>query len=190
MLIGVIRGKFYSVSICAICGLCGILWCIMKSPTTIIFVIFTCAVFFFLGLFAFTKFYQLVLPGATGVTYHMELEKLWDMKMLFGLAIALVPLGLFLTWEWVAIDSPDKKLSVVFIVVLCMALVVYTRRMALVSYFDELVQSKQTTSSVAYPFEQLYFEYYLMAGLAVGCVLSYFIFGTRTVTRWRLPGDN
>jgi len=157
----------------------------MKSPNTIIIIIFTCMVFFFLGWFAFAKFYQLVLPGADSVTYQMDFEKLWDMKMLFGFAFAMVPLCLFLTWEWVPIEYADKKLSTAFVVVICMAVAVYLRRRGLVSYFDELQQSNQSISPVAFPFEQLYFEYYLMAGLAVGCLLSYLIWGRRTVTHWR-----
>jgi hypothetical protein len=55
----------------------------------------------------------------------------------------------------------------------------------LVSNFDLLAQNNQSTFSVAFPFEQLGYEYYLMTGLGVGSLISYLIFGRITVTRWR-----
>lgn len=126
-----------------------------------------------------------MLPGNSGVHYQMDFEKVWDIKILFGFAFALMPLCVFLTWEFGRLEDGDKKTSVVFIVIGCIGFSVYIRYRALVSYFDSMVQNSQSAYPVSFPFEQLYYEYYLMAGLGVGCLLAYLIFGRKAVTRWR-----
>ena len=109
----------------------------------------------------------------------MDLAAAGDTQTMFSIVISIIPLSLFFTWQLIPLYSADKKLSTVFIVVICMLLATYIRYKILVSYFDELVQSvtnKNAGPSVQYAFNELNFEYYLLGGLLGGCVISYFLF--------------
>jgi hypothetical protein len=142
----------------------------MKFPSLIITIFLLCCIFFFLGFLSFSKFYHVVLPDIYGLQYQMDLADVGDMQTMFAIVIGIIPLCLFITWQLIPLQSPDKQTSTAFIVLICMAGAVYIKYKMLVHYFEGLVQSltdKTSTSGVKYPFNQLGFEYYLLGGAAV-----------------------
>ena len=156
----------------------------MKFSSLVITVFLLCAIFFFLGFFSFSKFYNMVLPDVYGVRYQMDLVAVEDTQTVFAIIAGLMPLLLFFTWQLIPLYSTDKKTSTVFIIIICMALAAYIRHKMLVSHFEEMVESltnKNAGPSVPFSFEELYFEYYLLGGLISGCVISYLIFHNKVI---------
>ena len=158
----------------------------MKSPTNIIVLFFICAIFFFLGFFSYTKFYGIVLPGVDGIRYNMELDAIGSNQDMFATVFAFSPLLLFITWHLIPLHSTDKKTTTVFIVLLCMIGATYIRYKMLVSHFNEMVESqtnKYSSLGISFPFQDLNYEFYLLAGLIVGCTISYLLFHNKVVRR-------
>ncbi len=158
----------------------------MKSPSAIITLFFLCAIFFFLGFLSYSKFYSIVLPAVDGIRYNMNLATIGNNQDMFAIVSALVPLLLFITWQLIPLQSTDKKTASAFVVLICMALAIYIRYKILLSTFTEMVQSlsnKYTSLGIAFPFEDLDYEYYLLGGLICGCIISYFIFHNKVVRR-------
>lgn len=158
----------------------------MKPPYSIIFIFSICAIFFFLGFFNYAKFHQIVLPNITGINYQMDLSQLENNQNLFAFVFAAIPLLLFFTWELTPLYSLDKKTTSIFIVGICMVLATYLRYKILVSDFDDILQSHAGASlatTITYPFEEINYEYYLLGGLLMGCIISYSLFHNVVKTR-------
>jgi hypothetical protein len=158
----------------------------MKPPYTIIIIFFICAIFFFLGFFGYTKFYQIVLPNIIGINYLMDLSQLEKNQTLFAFVFAAIPLLLFFTWELTPLHSLDKKTTSLFVVGICMVLATYIRYKILVNHFEEVLQSptgRYSATTITYPFEEINYEYYLLGGILMGCIISYLLFHNVVKTR-------
>lgn len=163
----------------------------MKSPAAIITIFFLCAIFFFLGFLSYSKFYGIVLPAVDGIRYNMDLAAIGSNQDIFATVFALVPLLLFITWQLIPLQSTDKKTASAFVVLICMVLATYIRYKILVSHFSEMLKSqtnKYSSLGIAFSFQDLNYEFYLLGGLIIGCIISYLLFHNKVVRRTILVG--
>lgn len=72
-------------------------------------------------------------------------------------------------------------------VVICMAGAVFIRHKLLAADFTNLAESASDKMyAFPVPFEQLAFEWYLLAGLITGCFISFMAFHNKIIRRQRL----
>ncbi|MES2850521.1 MAG: hypothetical protein V4685_15785 [Bacteroidota bacterium] len=164
----------------------------MRSPAVIITIFFLCAIFFFLGFLSYSKFYGIALPAVDGIRYNMDLASIGSNQDMFAFVFALVPLLLFITWQLIPLQSTDKKTASAFVVLICMALTTYIRYKMLVADFNEMLQSQTNkySTGITFSFQDLNYEFYLLGGLLVGCIISYLLFHNKVVRRTIFVGGD
>jgi hypothetical protein len=72
------------------------------------------------------------------------------------------------------------------IIIACMVAAVLIWRNMISNSFAALNSNANpgtNTANISYPLEQLYFEYYLLAGLCIGCLASFFIFRAKKINQ-------
>ncbi len=160
----------------------------MKFLSTVNILFFTCFVFFFVGFFAYSNFFEILIPGVAGIKYMGELTAVWDKAVLFAIITAFIPALLFITWGLIPLYSLDKKILTAFITIVCAVIAVYMRYKVLAGNLKEISNSfinKNTTNSIVLTFNDLNYEYYFGAGLVTGCIISYLAFHNKTIERRR-----
>jgi hypothetical protein len=156
----------------------------MKPVSSFITLFFICAVFFFLGFFWYANFYRIVLPDVQGIQYQMDLAQVISDHYFFAVIMAAVPLFLSITWQVIPLRNIDKKILSALMVLICMAGAVYIQHIILVSEFTTLAGSASNNMyDIAVPFEQVAFEWCLLAGLVAGCIITFLAFHNRIIRR-------
>lgn len=147
--------------------------------TTILWAISFSIMLFITGLFTYEMFFNLVVPEVSGAFYQViAVNGVFWRKILFSFVLALVPFFILFTWKFSSLNASNKKFATVLLVLICMVLVIIARQQSIRYYLDGLTKNltnKADKVQVSYPVDELYFEYFMFAGLCAGCVLSYFL---------------
>jgi hypothetical protein len=122
--------------------------------------------------YAFDTVYELILPDIQHVSYQTtDFASQIKTSLVFSLVLGIAPILLLVTWRFSPIVSTSKRWTSILITTSGMALVVVVRqqliRLGLHNSFEG--------TAISYPVDQLNFEYYILAGLLIGCVCSGFL---------------
>ncbi|MES2772701.1 MAG: hypothetical protein V4722_00860 [Bacteroidota bacterium] len=153
----------------------------MKKPSaTIISTILLSVILFFFSLFAAGNFYDLIIPASEGLRYQVsDFGDQFRGKLILSAILALAPILVFLTWKFTPIIATSKRFATVFVEIISVILAILLRQQMIKSNFKELTENLNTMNNnveVRFSFNQLHFEYYILAGLCAGCILSFFLF--------------
>ena len=151
-----------------------------KQKRTLLLTILSAFVLF---VFTFTQvgfIFHLLLPKIENLHYQTtEMGVQFKLSFYISIVIGLIPILLYLTWRLTPITKLKSKTISGLIVIAMMALAVIIRQQLIKSTFNGLTNLKTASGETIYnsfPIENLNFEYYLLGGLILGCVLTYFMF--------------
>lgn len=153
----------------------------MKHPnTTIILTILVSIGLFVFGIFSFGNIYETLLPKVDNGFYQVtELDGQFKTSLIFSLVLSLTPIFIWLTWRVASITLIRNRIFSILTVVVCMILAILLRQQSIKFYFRGLSSHENASSDnirMNYPIDTVHFEYYLLGGLCVGCIISYFLF--------------
>lgn len=157
-----------------------------QSKTAIILAIAISVILFLTGFLTSGIIYVYLLPKVDNVFYQdAELNGHFISTLIFSVTLALIPILLLLTWRLSPITEKRKKAASVVTVVLCMATSLVVRQQIIKSYLSKLAITMNLSnekSHIIYPIDKVNFELYLVLGLCVGCVVSYFLYKQEKIT--------
>ena len=148
-----------------------------NKKTTLILTIVTSIVLFILTLTIFGDFFELLIPKIENLQYQTtEISSQFRLALYFSIAIGLVPIFLYLTWRLARIKTTKRKVFSGIIVIVFMFISIIFRQQLIKSTFKGLTNLKTQTGETIYnsiAIENLHFEYYLLGGLILGCIVSF-----------------
>lgn len=152
----------------------------MKYSRTAIILTTLCSIILFtLGIVTFSQVFELILPKVEGGFYQvLEVNESFKTAILFSVPLGLTPVLIYLTWLYSPIISRQKRLSSILIVITCITLAIIVRHQMIRSYFTGLLNTSTSSIekiNVNYPMSEVHLEYYLFAGLSIGCIISYYL---------------
>ncbi len=135
-------------------------------------------ILFLSGVYFYGPFYDLVLPKVEGGYFTItSFSGQFKASIYFSLIVALIPIFIVQTWKIARLNSLTKKLLTILIVCTSIIISILIRRELLKIYFSQFTKIDHLTLN--YPLEEVHFEYYILAGLLVGCIISYLLFRKR-----------
>lgn len=159
----------------------------MKPSKQAVIITFILSVgLFFIGLYTWGRFFDLILPIVGNVKYlSTSMTGQFRYSMLFGLTLALIPVATILIWRFAPVFSKQGRILTVCIIILAMTLTVFSRReiikakatnlqtTTILDYSDPSNPQQKTIES-GIPIESLNFELFALAGLIVGSLIAFF----------------
>lgn len=149
-----------------------------NKKTTLILTIVTSIVLFILIFSTFGKLFELLLPQIENLQYQTaEMSSQFRLALFFSLVIGLAPILLYLTWRLARIEMTTRRIFSGLIVIVFMVIGILFRQQLIKSTFKKLTNLKTQTGETIYnsfAIENLHFEYYLLGGLILGCIVSFF----------------
>ncbi len=148
----------------------------MKNwKNTLLFTVLLPIGFFILGVMVYETFLALILPKSEHSAFSTSgLSTLLFQKIYFSLALALIPVFLYITWRISPIISTPKKIKSVILVSICLVVSVILRQQIISSNLNSFHSPTNITNT--FPIENLHFHFYLLGGLLIGCLLSFLLF--------------
>jgi hypothetical protein len=132
----------------------------------------------------FGKLFELLLPNIENLKYQStNLGGEFRFKLFFSIIVGLTPILLFLTWQLAPIRLLKYRFFSGLIVIFFIIISIVLRQHLIKATFNLVTNFKtQTTETIytAFSIDNLHFEYYLLCGIILGCVLSYFLFQEKT----------
>ena len=151
-----------------------------KNKTTLIVIIVSSIVLFILTLTQFENFFELLIPNIENIRYETtKIDTFFRLALFFSAVFGLFPILLYLTWQLAKIETTKRRIFSGLIITLCIVLAVLLRQTLIKSTFNGLINLKTQTGETihnSFNIENLDFEYYLLGGLILGCVVSFFTF--------------
>jgi hypothetical protein len=156
------------------------------SKQAVIIAIILSAGLFFIGLYTWGKFFDLILPIVGNVKY-LSTSMTWQFKYskLFGLTLALIPIATILIWRFAPIFNKQRRILTVCIIILALTVAVFSWReiikakatnlqpTTILDYSDPSNPQPKTFES-GIPIESLNFELFALGGLIVGSLIAFF----------------
>lgn len=148
----------------------------MKNwKNTFLFTVLLPIGFFILGLAVYETFLAFILPKKGLSAFSTGgLNTLLFQKIYFSVALALIPVFLYITWRVSPIKSTSQKIKSVSLVSICLVVSVILRRQIISSNLNSF--HLPTDIANTFPIENLHFHFYLLGGLLIGCLLSFLLF--------------
>lgn len=150
-----------------------------QSKTTIILTIIIALVLFVFSFYTFGDVFDAMLPEVDNGRYQVtEINGVFKEALIFSLVLGLMPVFIVTTWRFSPIILKSRRVASIAIVVVFMVLAIMVRQQRIKSYFNNFanLNSPGSKINVSFPADELYFEYYLLGGLCVGCFISFIIF--------------
>ena len=151
-----------------------------KQKTSLLLSILSSFVLFIVTFTQFGFVFHLLLPKIENLHYqNIEMGEQFKLSFFFSIVIGLIPILHYLTWRYTPITTLKNKTISGLILIAMVALAVVLRQQLIRSTFNGFTNLKTPSGETilnTFPIENLNFEYYLLGGLILGCVLSYFIF--------------
>jgi len=149
-----------------------------NNKTTLILTIFTSLVLFILTFTQFGKLFELIMPKIENLQYQTtEVGSQFKLALFFSIVIGLMPILLYLTWRLGRIEKTKRRMFSGLIVIFFMTISIVLRQQFIKLTFNRLTNLKTQTGETIYNsfgVENLNFEYYLLGGLVLGCIVSFF----------------
>jgi len=158
----------------------------VNNKTTLILIIFTSLVLFILTFTQFGKLFELIMPKIENLQYQTtEIGSQFKLALFFSIVIGLMPILLYLTWRLGRIEKTKRRMFSGLIVIVFMTISIVLRQQFIKLTFNRLTNLKTQTGETIYNsfgVENLNFEYYLLGGLVLGCIVSFFSERQRSYT--------
>lgn len=160
-----------------------------KTAINIVIILLSSLLLLFLGMVFTGDLFGLLLPKVHQATYQANGVGggFWFFFFL-SFIVALIPLLLFITWRVTPIAKTSQKFVSIGLVLAFGFIAVMLRRLIIILELKNLV-ARNNINGVQYSgsflFEKLYFEYYLLAGIVAGCILSYIIYRNKILVQKR-----
>lgn len=136
--------------------------------------------FFILGQLVFIRLFEFFEPGVEGILFRVtEINKKMKTSILFSLTLVFIPLLTILTWRLAPIISITKKIASALSILIFIIAAIFLRHEEVKTFFIRVVKPivlANNKTNVTYPIDPVNFVYYMLAGLCVGCLVSYFLF--------------
>ena len=150
-----------------------------KNKLTFIFTFAISLLLFILTFSQFGKLFEILLPDLGNTVYQENnINSQFRIALSFSIILSLTPILLLITWKIAPITYSVNKLYSVLISVVIITLVIVFRKQTLTSNYSQLLNLKTQRDELikfAVSIENLNYEYFLLGGLLISCVLSYFI---------------
>lgn len=147
------------------------------SKRTIFLTIIVSIIIVFLGVYFFSYYYDFLLPGVEGTDYQViDFNGPFMNSLFFSMLVALIPIASVLTWKAARMTELNKRIWTVVIITICVTLGIIVRYQVIKSYLLGLKKNDSDIVEIIYPVNQLNYEYYMIGGVCVGCLISYFLF--------------
>ena len=156
------------------------------SKQAVIIAIILSVALFFIGLYTWGNFFDLILPIVGNVKYlSTSMTGQFRYSMLFGLTLALIPIATILIWRFAPVFKKQRRVLTVCIIILALTVAVFARReiikskatnlqpTTILDYSDPSNPQPKTIES-GIPIETLNFELFALAGLIVGSLIAFF----------------
>lgn len=147
------------------------------KKTTIIFTVAASLILFILTLTQYGNLLELLLPKIENLHYQtVEHGSIFKHGLFFTIIIGLLPAFLYLTWRLARIEILNRRIISTFVVMLCMVLAILLRQQLIKSTLKGITNIKTQSGEPIYnslTIENLHFEYYVLIGLILGCILSF-----------------
>lgn len=145
-----------------------------NNKITLILTIFASLVLFILTFTQFGKLFELLMPKFENFQYQTtEIGSQFKFALFFSIVIGLTPILLYLTWRLGRIEKTKRRMFSGLIVVVFMTVSIVLRQQFFIRLTNLKTQSGETIYN-SFTIENLYFEYYLLGGLVLGCIVSFF----------------
>lgn len=142
-------------------------------------------ILFALGLMVYEKLFALFEPQVDGIVFQItEGSGTFKTSLLFSLAAALIPRLTVLTWQLGPIISSTKRFASVVTILIFIVTAIVVRHEEVKTYFNSIAKklvASNNNMTFTYPIDPVNFVYYMLAGLCIGCIISYFLFKERAL---------
>jgi hypothetical protein len=167
------------------------------SKSTIITAFIISIALFFIGMYIWGDVLIALLPIVGDSKYiDTSMKGQFNDTFLFGGIVALIPLFAIFVWRFAPIITPPRRIVVVMVIIAAMVVAVLLRREIIKKALKEkasmsVLDYTEPTRPVArpaqptFPFNEVYFEYFLLGGLIVGALLSLVILREKEIARQR-----
>jgi hypothetical protein len=148
----------------------------MKNwKNTLLFTLLLPISFFILGLMVYETFLDLILPKSAHSAFSTGgIGTRMIQQIYFSIALALIPIFLYITWRISPIITTPQKIKSLILVSICLVVSVILLRQIISSNLNTIHLPTGVTNVL--PIENLHFHLYLFGGLLVGCLLSFLLF--------------
>ena len=150
-----------------------------SAKTFIQIALFSIALFIF-GQLVFTRLFEFFEPNIDGIRFQVtEMNKKMKTSILFSLTLVFIPVLTILTWRLAPIISRTKKIASALSILVFIIAAIFLRHQEVKTFFIRVVKPivlVNNKTNVTYPIDPANFVYYILAGLCVGCLVSYFLF--------------
>lgn len=154
----------------------------MNKLKKILLIIFISLILFLIGNIIYPTIFNLTLPKIDGVNFTVgALNESFILIVQFGIILGLMPTLLLLVWNKASIESANRKLASLVIILSSMVLAIVLRYQMLIWNFKNIKSSiaefpiPGVDNHIHFPIKNLHYEYYIFGGLIAGCLIAYFI---------------
>ena len=137
-------------------------------------------VLFILGQLVFIRLFEFFEPNVDGILFQVtEIHRKIKTSILFSLTLVFIPLLTIVTWRLAPIISITKKIASASSILIFIIVAIFLRHQEVKTFFIRVIRPivlVNNKTNVTYPIDPVNFVYYMLAGLCVGCLVSYFLF--------------
>ena len=132
------------------------------------------ALLFVATWFFYDRILDIILPTVNRGFYQSTGEES-EIKalILICFSVALFPVFIAAAWVFSPIQSAKNRLLSALVILTCVLLAVFFRYQSIKDYFSMMAEG--TMFNVAFPFEDIHFDLYILAGLCIGFIISYVV---------------
>jgi fatty acid desaturase len=138
---------------------------------------------FILGQIVFVSLFEFFEPKVPGILFEItEQDRIVKTSVLFSLTLALIPILVAFIFRFAPIASVNKKVTTVLIIFIFIIAAIFVRHFEVKIYFTRVVKPSFLMKNIAnktYPIDPVNFVYYMLGGLFIGSIVSYFLFRNR-----------
>ena len=143
---------------------------------------------FILGQLAFTSLFEFFEPKVEGIFLQVtETNRKIKTSVLFSLTLVLMPVLTIITWQFAPIVSLAKKITSALFILIFIIIAIFLRHQEVKTFFIRVVKPVvlvNDKTNAIYPIDPVKFVYYMLVGLCVGCLVSYFLLRQNKIDRF------
>jgi len=155
-----------------------------NSAIQIILTITLSVILYNLGRHFYKDFVDLFTPTIEGAAFSVQDISFFSRNAnAISLVLAFIPVACFIIWKFTPVVSAQGRILCLVLIVACMLIGVVGRGQFLKSQVHKVVAPEGINIYLTHPIpvalELLQWEHYLLGGLLIGSVISYFAFRSR-----------
>ena len=151
-----------------------------KNIVPAIMLLLICLLLFYLVFLFAGDMIEALLPKVEGAAFQAgSVQDPFYSVFKFSIAIALVPALCWLTWKITPVTTNKARIVSFAIILGGIFIAIMTRRVMIRSDLENMAllnKGAYPKYGVSMPMTHLHFDYYLLGGALLGCIISYFIY--------------